>query len=1168
MLKPWTTSKRFERLHAAVARLARRPWLPLALCLIASLPGVWWLGWVDFFHTHDGDMHRWRQVEFWRLWRSGQVPVRWAPDLNYGFGSPLFTFYSPLPYLLGGVAQAWGLSAAEAVRLVFAGGLLLGSLGMYRLATEWYNQSPSRRWAALLAAVTYLYTPYILVNVTHRGALAETLALGIAPWLLWAEIRCLRETRTSSSVPLALAIAAMVLAHHLTTLIVGVLAAALALCWLASSAGDWRGRVAAIRRLSLAVLLGLALSAFFWLPMIEQIGYVQVERARGTAEAPKFAEHFISPPELVLYQIVHDYTQDFTVAKPSQPHLGLVQTSVVMAGVVVGLKRGWRYRASQAFLSASMCLALYLISPLSRDVWERIPFLAMVQFPWRFLGVIAVLGGLAAGSVVIFSRRGALAAITLSMSLILSGMWVNVEPYQWVKEWETPENLRDFEWQTTLVGLTADDEFMPTWVHRPRWDLLEPVDHRGDAISSLDEISLIDANSTSWVLDVRSGEPSSLTFDSFYFPSWEVKIDGHPVKARPSNDLGLLTIDVPSGVHRVVVEYKNDPSYTLGVLASVLAGLSLVAILILGSSIKWRYFTITVVIAVLLLPFIFSSLSPIDQTRYIPAPSNTPGNDPLRFLGAILDESLLESHGIVYVTLLFFTGEDIPDKSPTIRVKIASEDGLVLAESIHEIGQGLRPVSIWQPNMILADRFEWLLSSDLSGGLYSIYLTIGDDDLGKVGSFVITSEGADAIAFRNIDSSPVPRSKDDQGYHQVRFNNRLFIDDVKIKFAGQRESLFLGDVEDFMKSDFGGDLTVILSWRYSVLEDSAYDVDVRLVDSQGRVRAVATSPLIFSKGVARIRQTLTLRIPPHLLPGRYRLELLVRDERGNWLVSQSNDPTEPPRAAVALWSYEVGSPCDCVPDGGAVVGEVFDDGLRLLGYERRVSGDALDVVVYWQAYDTPRKSYTAFIHLLDRDGRLVDQFDAVPYDGTRLTTTWGVGRVVPFAARFRLPEEGGPFEVRIGMYEFPSLQRLNTADGRPHVSLGLVERSAQPKAVNVAFEGGVQLLGYRIERSGDQGIVTLYWRTSRPILDEYSVFVHVLDAAGAIVAQGDGPPEFGKRTTADWPRGQVIVDPHTFPLPDARPLRLRVGLYRLADNHRLRTASGTDFVDLGEIPWP
>ena len=48
-----------------------------------------------------------------------------------------------------------------------------------------------------------------------------------------------------------------------------------------------------------------------------------------------------------------------------------------------------------------------------------------------------------------------------------------------------------------------------------------------------------------------------------------------------------------------------------------------------------------------------------------------------------------------------------------------------------------------------------------------------------------------------------------------------------------------------------------------------------------------------------------------------------------------------------------------------------------------------------------------------------------------------------------------------------------------------------------------------MERENDQGLVTLYWQTSRRVGHNYSVYVHMLDSENNIVAQGDGPPEMG-----------------------------------------------------------
>jgi hypothetical protein len=68
------------------------------------------------------------------------------------------------------------------------------------------------------------------------------------------------------------------------------------------------------------------------------------------------------------------------------------------------------------------------------------------------------------------------------------------------------------------------------------------------------------------------------------------------------------------------------------------------------------------------------------------------------------------------------------------------------------------------------------------------------------------------------------------------------------------------------------------------------------------------------------------------------------------------------------------------------------------------------------------------------------------------------------------------------------------------------------------------------------------------------VFLHVLDSAGRMVAQGDGPPLNGWYPTSAWLAGQVIAERRTVTLPagaDLAGLRVAVGLYRPADGVRL-----------------
>lgn len=96
--------------------------------------------------------------------------------------------------------------------------------------------------------------------------------------------------------------------------------------------------------------------------------------------------------------------------------------------------------------------------------------------------------------------------------------------------------------------------------------------------------------------------------------------------------------------------------------------------------------------------------------------------------------------------------------------------------------------------------------------------------------------------------------------------------------------------------------------------------------------------------------------------------------------------------------------------------------------------------------------------------------------------------------------------------------------------------------------------------------VSLVWRDLRPLGDAYSVFVHVDDASGKLMAQHDGPPAGDTRPTDLWKPGDVIDDRHGVVLPTAiapGDYRVNVGMYR--GDRRLATPDGATSVELGFV---
>jgi hypothetical protein len=146
-----------------------------------------------------------------------------------------------------------------------------------------------------------------------------------------------------------------------------------------------------------------------------------------------------------------------------------------------------------------------------------------------------------------------------------------------------------------------------------------------------------------------------------------------------------------------------------------------------------------------------------------------------------------------------------------------------------------------------------------------------------------------------------------------------------------------------------------------------------------------------------------------------------------------------------------------------------------------------------------------------------------------------------------------------------------------------VERYLTPRAyqslwtpLDLPFADNIRLRAYRMivapavsaapQSSASALGLVLYWQAAARPSKDYTVFVHLLNEAGVLVAQQDNPPVYGTYPTSQWQPGPVVVDSYAIIIPDALPhgrYRFEVGLYD-AGGVRLR-AGADDKLVFGEM---
>lgn len=228
----------------------------------------------------------------------------------------------------------------------------------------------------------------------------------------------------------------------------------------------------------------------------------------------------------------------------------------------------------------------------------------------------------------------------------------------------------------------------------------------------------------------------------------------------------------------------------------------------------------------------------------------------------------------------------------------------------------------------------------------------------------------------------------------------------------------------------GEGMSVVLAWRAA--EVPADDYQASLWAVLGEEAWPLTDPLPLA-GIDYpssnwlpgqvVRGFFDGRVPPELESGDYTLGLRVTDSGGTPVAEMALAPLR-----VQGWPRQFEEPAMQVE-----VGANFGDQIELLGYDvSAVAGspETLGLVLYWRALSEMPVSYTAFVHLLDEEGRIVSQVDHVPGDGSFPTTGWLPGEVIADGYRLSLSglESKSASQIEIGLYDPASGQRLPVLD--------------------------------------------------------------------------------------------------------------------------------------------
>jgi hypothetical protein len=553
---------------------AKRAWLfALLVSLATSLLIISPFFWMGNASGHDFSFHVASWMDAAAQWREGILLPRWTDGANHGFGEPRFIFYPPISWMFGaalGLVAPWKfVPAMFIVWTQILAGMCAFALGRRLFPTP----------GALVCAVCYAANPYALLIVYMRSDFAEQLALAFFPllFLAAAEVASLLGSLAPSARRSIIFLAIMFAVVWLTNAPAGVVASyslAMLFAWTAVTQKSWRPLLHG----GAALALGFGVAAFYLVPAAYEQRWVNISLALASG---------LQPSQNFLYSVIADAEHNAFNGIASHAAVLMIVLTGVFAALSFPRDRSTAGPLTKSLWSAFIALsvtATFLMARISNISWEVLPKLRFVQFPWRWMSILAIPFVVFISAATVNKRMrgyGAVSLIAAVLAILACTATYMVRHTWWDSEdvpvlLEALQNDQGFEGVDEYDPLGDDHSLLPE--KSERVTVMRAAPEAPAGFKSPAEVTVQRWTTERKEIHITTREPAILKLRLLDYPAWRVKVNEAVVVPEQTGETAQITVPLAAGRSQVAVRFIRTPDRTIGAVisaASVLIALLL-----------------------------------------------------------------------------------------------------------------------------------------------------------------------------------------------------------------------------------------------------------------------------------------------------------------------------------------------------------------------------------------------------------------------------------------------------------------------------------------------------------------------------------------------------------------------------------------------------------------
>ena len=492
---------------------------------------------------------------------SGEFPVRINPLQSGGYGNLSATMYPSLFLFPVALLRFAGVSVMLCYKVLLVSmNITTAFLSFYAIRN--ITRSEKSAW---IMSILYTFATYRLTNLYYRAALGESLAMVFLPLLLWGAYEVFYGEERKWYL-LVLGISGVLESHVLSFEMCLLFLAAEGILWLircaVSNRQALKDRIVALLK---AIVMTIGANAAFLIPFLYYTGE-DFQVFHMPAEVAGSGVYFTQ-----MFQLYPSADGTNLLQGTAQGEMSLSVGLVLLAGGIVFLSMlFWKTPDTTAIKLGKHCLCYGVASLLLASwlcPWEKLqnlPILNLVavslQFAWRFLGPATVF--LCVVSAVSFvwlaeesNVKHAIYGIVLLLVITSTGYYFDKTAHD-MKQTADKMELEGQMYSDGMYMYWDGDSFKALQLNYQMEDNRIRTE-KGSEIRYCDLIR--QGNRIQFRLEKCGSEDDFLVFPIYYYPGYEVYVDGNTVEITEINT--RVACRMPSAAAEIFIRYRERPVF-------------------------------------------------------------------------------------------------------------------------------------------------------------------------------------------------------------------------------------------------------------------------------------------------------------------------------------------------------------------------------------------------------------------------------------------------------------------------------------------------------------------------------------------------------------------------------------------------------------------------------